>query len=109
MTALPSPSAFHSKDQSQDQYGVSRVKISAQNEFDQISASRRAFAGLLWRAFPSPSERELAQKAARVLDVSPRQVSNWLRCEHSAAWHYVAAVMAIAGAEIVFSKVEGRK
>jgi hypothetical protein len=65
------------------------------------AASRRWFAGLLWRAFPSPSEHELAVKAARVLDVSPRQVRNWLRCEHDASLRYVTAVMVIAGAEIV--------
>lgn len=68
---------------------------------DQVAASRQFFAALLWRAFPSPSEHDLAQKAGRVLDVSPRQVQNWLRWEHSAAFHHVAKVMAIAGAEIV--------
>lgn len=73
-----------------------------------VAQSRRWFAALLWRAFPSPSERDLAEKAARVLDVSPRQVRNWLRCEHSAAFHYVAAVMVIAGAEIVMSRAEAR-
>lgn len=68
----------------------------------QISASRKAFAAMLWRAFPSPSENELAQKAARALDVSPRQVKNWLRYENSAAVHYVFAVAAIAGMEFAF-------
>ena len=85
------------------------MQISSNSQSDHVSASRRAFAALLWRAFPSPSENEVALKAARVLDVSDRQVRNWLRCEHSAAWHYVAAVMAVAGAEIVFSKIEGHK
>lgn len=69
---------------------------------DHVKSSRKAFAALLWRAFPSPSEHDLAVKAAAALDVSPRQVKNWLRCEHSAAWHYVSAVMLIAGAELVF-------
>lgn len=69
---------------------------------DNISSSRKAFANLLWRAFPSPSEHDLSIKAAMVLDVSPRQVTNWLRCENSAAVHYFFAVAAIAGAEIVF-------
>jgi hypothetical protein len=82
------------------------MKILAGNERDAVTASRRAFVALLWRAFPSPSEHELSLKAARVLDVSPRQVRNWLRGEHSAAWHHVAAVMAVAGAEIVFDRVE---
>ncbi|QBF32162.1 hypothetical protein [Thalassococcus sp. S3] len=75
----------------------------AHSDVDQVSASRKMFASLLWQAFPARSEAELAQKAAVVLDVSPRQVKNWLRCENSAAWHYVAAVMAVAGAEVVFS------
>lgn len=78
------------------------------NNASDATAARRFFAHLLWKAFPSPSEHELSEKAARVLDVSPRQVRNWLRCEHSAAWHYVAAVMTIAGAEIVFHRMEGR-
>lgn len=75
---------------------------------DHEAASRRWFAALLWRAFPSASEREVSHKAARVLDVSPRQVINWLRCEHDAGLSYVMAVMAIAGAEVVFRKIEGR-
>lgn len=98
---------------SQDKDGAKIMKNPAQNagaanSGDPVASSRRWFADLLWRAFPSPSERELAQKAARVLDVSPRQVRNWLRCEHSAAWHTVAAVMAIAGAEVVLRGVEPR-
>ncbi|MFV0383663.1 hypothetical protein [Paracoccus sp. (in: a-proteobacteria)] len=71
--------------------------------------ARRWFRALLWRAFPAASERELSVRAAAVLDVSPRQVSNWLREEHDASLRYVAAVLAIAGAEIVFQKIEGRK
>lgn len=70
-------------------------------------AARRWFRNLLWRAFPSPSERDLANKAARVLNVSPRQVINWLREDHDASLRYVLAVMAIAGAEVVFARIEG--
>lgn len=82
------------------------MKISANSSYEHISASRKMFAALLWRAFPAPSEHDLAIKAARALDVSPRQVKNWLRCEHSAAHHYFLAVAAIAGAELVF-RVKG--
>lgn len=64
---------------------------------------------MLWRAFPSPSEHDLANKAARALDVSPRQVKNWLREEHDASLRYVTAVMMIAGAESVFGVIEERK
>jgi hypothetical protein len=75
---------------------------------DTGTAARKWFAGLLWRAFPGcRSEREIAERAARVLDVSPRQVQNWLRCENDAGVRYVFAVLTIAGAEIVFRKLEG--
>lgn len=79
------------------------MKDFANSTNDNVSSSRKAFANMLWRAFPSPSEHELANKAARVLDVSPRQVTNWLRCDNSAAIQYFFAVAVIAGAEIVFA------
>lgn len=93
---------------SQVKHGDSSMKNLAETEGDNISSSRKAFAGLLWRAFPSPSEHDLCVKAARVLDVSPRQVKNWLRCQNSAAVHYFFAVAAIAGAEVIFRDKAGR-
>ena len=72
-------------------------------------ASRRWFRNMLWRAFPSPSEHELSIKAANVLGVSPRQVKNWLREENDASLRYVTAVLAIAGAEVVFGRIEARR
>ena len=71
-------------------------------------ASRKWFRNLLFRAFPSRSEQELAQRAALVLGVSPRQVKNWLREEHDTSLRYVTAVMAIAGVEMVCGKIERR-
>lgn len=82
---------------------------SARRSEDHATMSRRWFAAMLWRAFPSASERDLSQKASRALDVSPRQVIHWLRCEHDASLRYVTAVLAIAGAEVVLGKVEGRR
>ena len=76
---------------------------------DHASASRRWFRNMLFRAFPSPSEHDLANKAARVLDVSPRQVKNWLREENDASLRYVTAVMMLAGAEAVFDRIGGRQ
>ncbi|MGP3699213.1 hypothetical protein [Rhodobacter sp. NSM] len=76
---------------------------------DHAGASRRWFRNMLWRAFPSASEHELAHKAARVLGVSPRQVKNWLREEHDASLRYVTAVLMIAGGEVVFSRIEGQR
>lgn len=66
--------------------------------------ARRWFSDLLWIAFPSPSEHDLSLKAAPVLDVSPRQVRNWLRRENDASLRYVFAVMAIAGVEVILGK-----
>lgn len=82
-------------------------KYPAQNDL-RDKASRKRFARLLWRAFPSASERDLAATAAPVLGVSERQVRNWLQCEHDAAGRHVFAVMAIACGEEIFSIIEGR-
>ena len=103
---IPLPKPFSRVPFSQ---GVSFMAKLLANSVDHRSASRRWFAALLWRAFPAPSEHDLSLKAARVLDVSPRQVRNWLRCDHDAGLSYVLAVMAIAGAEVVFDRIEGRK
>ena len=73
-----------------------------------ISYSERPrvwFRDLLWAAFPGQSEHEIAHKASRVLDVSERQVRNWLRGNNDASWRSVAQVMAIANAESGFRKL----
>lgn len=80
------------------------MKNLAHSTDDHARASRRWFAALLWRAFPGASEREVAEKAARALDVNPRTVIYWLRCENSAALQYVTAVMMIAGVELALGK-----
>lgn len=101
-------SSFHCSTghSSQDQYGALPVKNPAYSTDPR--ANRRWFRDLLWRAFPAQSERELADKASAVLDVSHRQVINWLREEHDPKLRYIMAVLAIAGAEIVFSRIEGQ-
>lgn len=101
-------SSFHCSTghSSQDQYGALPVKNPAHSTDPR--ASRRWFRDLLWRAFPARSERELAEKAAPVLGVSHRQVINWLREEHDPKLRYIMAVLALAGAEIVFTRIEGQ-
>jgi len=76
---------------------------------DHKMASRLWFRALLWQAFPSRSEAELAEKAGAVLGKSTRQVQNWLRLEHDAGLSVVTAVMAIAGAEVVFGRIAPRR
>lgn len=78
------------------------MKSSAYSSFDRETAYRMWFRDLLWRAFPASSDAARAERAAHVLNVSERQVRNWLNCEHDPKLRYVMAVIAIAGAEVVF-------
>lgn len=104
---------------SQDKDGDFMWKNLAQNAQGRVSrsnltgaahktTSRRWFAALLWKAFPAKSEREVARRAAPVLDVSERQVINWLRCENDAGVSYVTAVLILAGAGAVLDPIRGR-
>lgn len=79
-------------------------------KFDTRDAVKRRkwFASLLWRAFPASSEHELAIRAAPVLDVTPRQVQNWLRGDHDAKLGTILAVLTIAGAENIFDIIARR-
>ena len=101
MTPQASHTDFHTGS-SRIQHGAKSVEKSFRNSFDQPTAYRMWFRDMLWRAFPADSDAARAEKAARVLDVSDRQVRNWLRCEHDPKLRYVMAVIAIAGAEVVF-------
>lgn len=103
--ATPDVSVCQKVGRSHPQPKETRVKNPAQTVAVSKDTARERFAALLWRAFPAPSERALARRAAVVLGVSERQVINWLRCDHDAACSYVFAVMAIAGAEIVFERI----
>lgn len=102
MTAPARPSDFRHDGLSQVQREVKSVKNPARNALDRETAYRMWFRDMLWRAFPAQSDNDRAERAARVLDVSERQVRNWLRCEHDPKLRYVMAVIAIAGAEVVF-------
>jgi hypothetical protein len=74
---------------------------------DQRAQSREWFANLLWVAFPAHSEAELCKKASAALGASSRQARNWLRCENDAPVSVVTKVLMVAGAEVVFKKIEG--
>jgi hypothetical protein len=100
--------SFSQESDPSDQDAIFSLKSLAKSP-DQGSASRRWFRDLLWRAFPSRSEGELSAKAAPVLNVSPRQVRNWLREDNDASLRHVTAVMAIAGAEVILTRIERRK
>lgn len=105
--------------QSRDKDGDSLMKNLSQNACGRNSKAelagpehrarfRKWFASLLWSAFPGASERDVARRAAPVLDVSERQVINWLRGENDAAGSYVAAVMIYAGVMSALGPIRGR-
>jgi len=76
---------------------------------DTQGKARKWFGDLLWIAFPSTNELELCQKASRALGVSVRTVKNWLSCQNDAPLSVVTKVMTVAGAEIIFQKIEASK
>lgn len=69
--------------------------------------ARKCVSELLWIAFPSSSGHELCRKAASALGVHWRTVENWLQCNNDAPGSVVLRILAIAGAEIIFRKIEG--
>ena len=56
------------------------MKNYAKTSGDNISSSRKAFANMLWRAFPPPSEHDLSIKAARFYQV---RAAKALRAHHA--------------------------
>lgn len=83
--------------------------IALKNLSRSAGAPREWFRDLLWRAFPARSDADRAKQIHRALGVSQRQAQNWLRCENDAALRHVVAVLAIAGAEVVFCRMGGRR
>jgi len=102
MTAAPIARSDFQVSGSHQKHMESAVQNPSRSHIDHPTAYRMWFRDLLWRAFPAGSDAARAERAARVLDVSERQVRNWLRCEHDPKLRYVMAVIAIAGAEVVF-------
>jgi hypothetical protein len=64
---------------------------------------------MLWFVFGPGSQAEVAQRAARVLGCSQRQVINWLQCEHDPGLRYVARLWVLAVAERRLRRMEGRR
>lgn len=69
---------------------------------------RERFARMLWLAFPSPSENDLAQRAGPVLGVHPRTIKNYLRCTHEAGMGKFLIVAGIIGFETTVTMIYGR-
>ncbi|WOI54974.1 hypothetical protein [Palleronia sp. LCG004] len=107
MSAAPAPSSAVSTDGLHNHHSRGEPMKFPSNSTDAARDAGTFFIRMLWRAFPAPSEHALAARAAPVLDVSERQVRNWLRGTHTPRADYLLAVMAIAGAEVVIRKIEG--
>ncbi len=86
-----------------------RAPRMAFSSLDHRDQSREWFARMLWRAFPSSSERQLAERAAKVLGCNWRTVINWLRCENDAGVRYVTAVCKMAGVDLQMDTTRSRK
>ena len=84
------------------------AKSAAKADGDFREASRREDAGLLRRAFPAPSNRAVARKAAPVLGACPRQIIYWLTedCDMP-SWAVKATENYIRGVLAVARKIEG--
>lgn len=71
-------------------------------------ASRREDAELLRRAFGARTQQAIADKAARALGVSPRQVIYWLHLENDMpSWAVKAATRWVEAVERAAKKIEG--
>lgn len=69
---------------------------------------RKLVAALLWKAFPSKSADELAERAAPVLGLSERHIKRLLKGEHSVNADVAFAVLALAGFEAGLSLIFDR-
>ncbi len=80
----------------------------AKSNIDFREASRRADAILLRRAFDGPTQDAIAQRGSRALGVSPRQIVNWMQCQHDMPSWAVKAVQHYLGrVERIASRIEG--
>lgn len=84
------------------------MKYLAKSNMDFREASRRADAVLLRRAFDGPTQDAIAQRGSRALDVSPRQIINWMKCEHDMpSWAVKAVKHYLRSVERTATKIEG--
>lgn len=63
------------------------------------SVGRELVARMLWAAFPGPSEHAVSERAAPVLDMSPKHIRRLLRQENSVNADVVVALIVLVGFE----------
>lgn len=63
------------------------------------SVGRDLVARMIWAAFPGPSEHAVSERAAVVLDMSPKHIRRLLRKENAVNADVVVALIVLVGFE----------
>jgi hypothetical protein len=86
---------------------------SRSSHFVDARAGETLLVRLLWAAFPSPSAKALAEKAAPVLKKTPRQIEKWLAGENDGKAKDLESLIfrlrVIHGAEKLAQLIEGKR
>lgn len=86
------------------------MKYLAKSNVDFREQSRKEDARLISLAFDAPNQSKIAEKGARALGVSPRQIIYWMQCENDMPSWAVKAVKAyIRRVENLADQIEGRE
>ncbi len=81
----------------------------AKSNVDFREKSRRDDANLIRMAFDGPTQDAIAQKGSRALGVSPRQIINWMQCQHDMpSWAVKAVRHYVRGVERLADRIEGK-
>ncbi|MGH1414856.1 MAG: hypothetical protein ACRBB0_15315 [Pelagimonas sp.] len=81
----------------------------AKTNTDFRDASRKEDSRLVRRAFDGPTQDAIAKKGSRALGVSPRQIINWMKCEHDMpSWAVKAVQGYLDRLEAAAKRIEGR-
>ena len=95
---------------SQDQHGGKAMKFLAKSNVDFRQASRKEDSRKLQMAFSGHTQDAIAQKAARALDVSPRQIIYWMKCENDMpSWAVKAVEHYLRRVETIAIRIEGQR
>lgn len=113
---MPAPSCAFRTDSTG--YSVARVNgkgsvmhfPAKKRNVDFRDASRREDAAKLRAAFDGRTQSEMANKGARALGVSPRQIINWMQMEHDMpSWAVKAVSLYLDRIEAAARKIEGHE
>lgn len=103
------PSDFSNVSHPRGKHRDNALNNLAKTNIDFRDHSRREDARLLRLAFDGRTQDEMARKGSRALGVSPRQIINWMKCEHDMpSWAVKAVSFYLGAVERTAQKIEGR-